>query len=209
MQWYRQAPGRAFNKEIDFDSDALTFTLHTSAYAPNLDTHANVSDLTNELATGSGYTVGGVAAGSLTRTTTAANSWSTARASTTAYALDDVVRPAAANGFLYRAAVAGTTSGGVLPYPTVVGTTLIDGTVTWECVGRGILVLACASPSWAGASFTFRYAVLSDRSTGVAATEPLVGLTDFGSDQTGLGGPFTINVSPSVPGLGVLYVPIP
>lgn len=195
-QWYRQAPAKAFNKEIDFDSDALTVTLHTSSYVLNLDTHAYVSDLTNELTTGGGYTAGGLALGTLTRTYTAANSWGTARANTTAYAVGDVVRPAAANGFLYRCAVAGTSAGAPPTFSTVLGVGTTDGGVTWETVGQGVTVLSCASISWAGATFgPCRYAVYSDRTAGAAASQPLVGVTDFGSDKTGGGGAFTINVS--------------
>lgn len=44
---------------VDWVNDTIKVTLHTSAYVPNQDTHQYYSDLTNELATGSGYTLGG------------------------------------------------------------------------------------------------------------------------------------------------------
>lgn len=47
------------NKEIDWDSDNLKLTLHTSAYVPNRDTNRYFSAIGNELATGGGYTAGG------------------------------------------------------------------------------------------------------------------------------------------------------
>lgn len=44
---------------IDCDSDTFKMLLVTSAYAPNKDTHAKRSDVTNEVAAGGGYTAGG------------------------------------------------------------------------------------------------------------------------------------------------------
>jgi hypothetical protein len=200
MKWYRQAPAKAFNKQVDWDSDALVWTLHTSTYSPNQDTHAFVSDLTNELASGSGYTAGtasggGLAIASPTVTYTAANSWGTSRANTTAYAVDDVVRPATGNGFLYRCVVAGTSGGSIPTYSTTLGGNTTDGTVTWETVGTGIIVFGCTDPTWSAFSAgPARYAVLSDRTSGSNATNPLLGFVDFGTDKTGGGGNFTINL---------------
>jgi hypothetical protein len=196
VKLYRNNVSKAFNKEIDWDTDALKWTLHTVTYVPNPDTDIFVSSLTNELGTAGGYTAGGIALATPTNTYTAANSWATQRAASTAYAVDDVVRPAAANGFLYRCAVAGTTGAGLPTYETVIGKCTTDGTVTWETAGAGIVVFGCTDPTWA-ASFTagpFRIAVLSDRQTGVAATSPLIGYIDFGVDKTGGGGAFTITL---------------
>ncbi len=190
-QMYRQVLAKAFNKEVNYLTDDIRVTLHSSAYTPNLDS-AYVSSLTSELATGGGYTSGGQSLASKTATYTAANSWGTSRANSTAYAVDRVVRPATGNGFLYRCAVAGTSAGTVTTLSTVVGQTTVDGTVTWENVGRGILVLDAADVSWSAASFTgVRYLVLSDRTPGTAATQPLIGLVDFVTDQAGQGGTFT------------------
>jgi hypothetical protein len=205
--WYRQALAKALNKEIDVDSDALVWTLHTSTYAPNRDTHAYVSSLSNELGTAGGYTSGGLAAGTITVTYTAADSWGTSRANSTAYAVDDMVRPASANTFLYRCVVAGTTGGSPPTYGTVLGGSTTDGTVTWELVGSGIVVFDLADPSWAGATFgPARYAVLSDRQTGVAGTSPLIGFVDFISDRTGGGAAFGITLHAT---LGFLHIAIP
>lgn len=185
-------------------SNTLTVTAHTVTYVPDRVVNAFVSDLTNEVAAGLGYSTGGVSVGVLTKTKTAANSWSVQRAATTAYAVGDVVRPVATNGFIYRATTAGTTGAGLPTYPTVLGQTVVDGTVTWECYGVGILVWTWATaPSWASATFVFRSLVLSDRTTGVAATEPLVGVSTYASDQTASGTTFTINAHPA---LGVLHV---
>lgn len=47
---------------IDWDTDTLKWTLHTSTYTPNQDTHDFYDDATNELATAVGYTSGGLTA---------------------------------------------------------------------------------------------------------------------------------------------------
>lgn len=198
MQAYRQLLAKAFNKQVDFDTDTLVFRLYAAAgYTPNLDTHILTSDLGTELSTGGGYTNGGQAIVSPTMTYTAANSWGVSAATTTAYVVGQVVRPSTGNGWLYRCVVAGTSGGSAPTWPTVLGTTVTDGTVTWEAVGKGIVTLKCTSPSWSSATFTARYCVLVDTTASI-----LLGLDDFGSDRTGGGGAFTINVDAN---LGVLY----
>lgn len=193
MQWYRNAQVKLLNKEADLDSDSLKVTLHTSTYALDRAAHAYVSDLTNELAASGGYSTGGVTVSGLSVTKTEANSWGTSRANSTAYVVDQVVRPATGNGFLYRCVVAGTSGGSVPTFPTAVGNTVADGGVTWENVGAAIIVIDFTDPSWASFSATgIRYAVLSDRTPGTAATQPLIGVIDFGTDKAGGGGTFTI-----------------
>lgn len=207
MRWYRQAPGKILNGEVDWDTHDLRVTLHSASYVPDLDAHDYVNDLTNELATGGGYTSGGLAVASESITTTLANAWSVQRAASTAYAVDDVVRPAAANGFLYRAVTAGTTGGSLPTYPTNLGETVVDGGVTWQNVGKALCVLGFTNPQWA--AFTAgpaRYAVLSDRTPATAATQPLLGITDFGTDRTGGGGNFDITMHAA---LRALYIAIP
>jgi hypothetical protein len=206
-QLYRQALAKVLNKEVDLDSDTLKATLHTSTYTPNLDTHAYASSLTNELTTSGGYTAGGATVSGWSVTYTAANSWATTAATTTAYTLGRIVRPSAGNGFLYRAAVAGTSGGSAPTWPTVVGTTVTDGTVTWECVGSGVIQVDCTDPAWSS-PFTagpFRYMVISDTTPGSSATNPLICLTDFGSNQTGGGGALSVTVDAL--GLFTIFLP--
>lgn len=206
MDWYGSAFLKMVNAEVDLD-DNVTYTLHSNAYALNRFTHAYVSDLTNELPTAGGYTNGGLAAGVVTRTLTQANSWAVQRANSTAYALGDVVRPAAGNGFLYRATTTGTSGGSIPAFPTNIGDTVADGGTIWECYGRAIITFTAANPAtWGTATFTARYLVLSDRTAGAAAAQPLIGVRDFGADQTGGGGNFTVNPHPT---LGLLHVAIP
>lgn len=194
MDWYSNAMLGAINAEIDFD-DGMTFTLHTSGYALSRFVDDFVSDLTSELATGGGYTSGGMSAGVVNRTPTVANSWATQRAASQAYVAGDVVRPVAANGFLYRATNSGTTGGSLPTYPTVIGQTVVDGGVTWECYGRAIIVFTATNqPSW-GPTSTFtgvRYLVLSDRTAGAAAAQRLIAVTDFVTDRDAQGGVFSV-----------------
>lgn len=207
MQWYANAFVKAFNAEIDLD-DNMTWTLHASGYAMNRLTDDYVNDLTNELATAGGYTSGGMSAGVVSRTLTVANSWAVQRAASTAYVIGDVVRPAAANTFLYRATSSGTTGAGLPTYPTIMGQTVVDGGVTWECYGIAIIVfLAAVNPSWTLTTgvTTIRYLVLSDRTTGVTSTEPLIAVTDFVTDQSGGGGVWTVTPHAA---LGHVHIPI-
>lgn len=194
MQWFRQALVAVLNKEADFDSDSLKLTHHTSTMALNADTMKYVSDLTNELATGGGYTSGGLTATGDTVTYTAANSYGTSRANSTVYAVGNIIRPATGNGFLYRCSVAGTSAASIPTYGVVLGGTTTDGGVTWTMVGSGIIVFTMTNASWATATFTgVRYTVLSDRTPATAATQPLLGYIDWVTDQAGGGGSFTIN----------------
>jgi len=204
--WYGPAFKTAMNKEWDWDTDDIRVTLHTASYALSRTAHTYVSDLTNEIAVGLGYTVGGLTLGGKSVPFVAANSWATARANSANYLIGDVVRPATANGFLYRAVVAGTSAAGIPTYPTVVGTTVTDGGVTWLNVGTGITQLIATDPSWAAATFTaVRFAAISDRTPGTAGTQPLIGFVDFGADQAGQGGEFTIDFAQS--GLLHLFSP--
>jgi hypothetical protein len=75
-----------------------------------------------------------------TPTVVPAQASATARANTTAYALNSYVLPATPNGFYYKATTAGTSAGTIPTFPTTIGATVTDGTVTWTCAGRTTLV---------------------------------------------------------------------
>lgn len=192
------------NKEVDFNSDALKLALVTSSYTPDFDTHDYFNDVTNEV-TGTGYTAGGAAVGTPTLNYVAANSWSLARANSTAYTVGQIVRPATGNGFLYQCITAGTSGGSVPTYPTSVGGTVTDGGVTWLCVGHGALLLDGDDVAWASSTITARGGVLYDSSPGSDATRPLIGYADFVTDQSSTAGTFT--VAWNTVGIGAIVVP--
>lgn len=200
--WYRKADLAAYNKEIDWDTDTIKISLHTSSYTPNLDTHDYFSDVTNEVS-GTGYTSGGATLASKAMTYTAANSWGTAWAAATAYGAEAIVRPTTGNGYLYRAQGAGGTSHAATEptWPTTIGDEVTDNGVTWTCIGKGIVAFDAADPSWSSSTITARYAVIRDAATGSAATEPLMILIDFGTDVSSTAATFTIAFA----ALGIAY----
>lgn len=67
---YGSVIAKAFNKEIDLDTDIIKVALCTSSYTPDQDTHDYFNDITNEV-TGTGYTAGGATLGSKAVTYTA------------------------------------------------------------------------------------------------------------------------------------------
>lgn len=64
-----------------------------------------------------------------------ANAWGTV----TAYAAGEIVTPSATNGYRYRAVVDGTSDVAEPAWPTTIGDTIIDGTVTWLCDATNVL----------------------------------------------------------------------
>lgn len=133
MPWYGNAGlgmvSATAARRFDWVTDTIKVALTTSTYAVSQDNDDFYADVTNELATATGYTAGGVTLG--TKSTVYDSASNTNR-------------------------------------------------------------LIAASASWTfSASKTMRYAVIY-KDTGVAATSPLLGYVDFGSDQTS-SGTFTIN----------------
>lgn len=199
MKPYASAIANAFGStsagnapNIDFLSDDIRIALVADTYTPDLAAHDFWNDVVAHEVAGTGYTANGAALASKAMAVTAANAWATAHATSTAYALGDIVRPSAGNGYLYRASVAGTSGGSAPTWPTTIGATVTDGGVTWTNVGVAAIVLDAADPSWAGASLTARYAVAYNRTPATDATRPLLGLSDFGSNKTASGGTFAI-----------------
>lgn len=181
----------------DFDADTYKLTLHADTYTP-LSTHIFQSELTGELATAGGYTSGGLTLTGVAVTVTAANSWAGVAATSTAYKVGQVVRPSAGNGYAYRCVVAGTSGGSAPTWPTVVGTTVADGGVTWLNIGTAVIKFDFDNPSWA--TFTagpFRHAVVVNTSPGSAATNPLICALSFAANQTGGGGAYDITIDPT------------
>ena len=53
---------------------------------------------------------------------------------TTAYSLLDEAKPTVDNGYWYECTAAGTSASTEPTWPTVIGGTVVDGTVTWTCI---------------------------------------------------------------------------
>lgn len=183
---YRNLMARLFAAGINFPSDTINGALVTSTYVPNADTDQFWSTPVTNETTGAGYTANGVTLGSKTSTYTAANSWGTSWAATTAYGSDttaNYVRPTAGNGFVYRATGSGTSAGAEPTWPTTIGVTVADGSVTWTCIGRGIHVIDTADPAWTTLTAAFRYLVIYDRTPATDATRPLICYVDLGAQS--------------------------
>jgi hypothetical protein len=122
---YGNALLAALNKEIDLIDDNIAVQLHTSAYTPDQDAHDYKNDLSNELPTSGGYTVGG----------------------------KDL-------------------TGKSLTYTPGTNTIMFDA----------------ADLQWASSTFTFRTAVILDRSPATDATRPLLGYQNSDADIVVSGG---------------------
>lgn len=83
------------------------------------------------------------------------------------------------------------TSGGY----TSGGVALASKTFTQDNTGN-VAVFDAADPSWTTASFTARYLSVR-KDTGVAATSPLIGILDFGTDKIADGGTFLVALNAS------------
>lgn len=54
-------------------------------------------------------------------------------AASTSYSVGDTVKPTTENGYIYKATAAGTSDSAEPTWPTTIGSTVVDGGVTWEC----------------------------------------------------------------------------
>ena len=186
----------------------LTLTLHTSSYVPDRVNHASVADLTDELATGGGYTAGGAKLANSATVVQAGISWSTTWAAQTSWSDSQVVRPTVANGYVYRCTRSGVSAAVEPVWPTAVGQCVSDGTAAWVCTGSIVVQLIADDllPAWSAFSAgPFRHVVLSDRRLPGAANQVLVGVFTLPNDQVGPGIDFNIVFGPS----GVCVITIP
>lgn len=177
--------------------------LLTSAYTPNLSTHVHWSDVSANETTGTGYVAGGAALATPTHAETAAASWATAWAATTAYAAGTIIRPVTApspDGLFVAVSTSGTgTSGASEPtWPAAAGNTVTDNAganqIIWSNLGQSITVYSSANFQWTSATFSAAYGVIY-YNTGTASTSPLICLVNFGGTLSPSSG--TLTVSPS------------
>ncbi|NEW33858.1 hypothetical protein GV791_14985 [Nocardia cyriacigeorgica] len=140
-KWYGLGLKAAFNKEIDWDSDTIKVMLCTSAYAPNQDTHAYKSDITNEV-TGTGYTAGGAILASCTSTYTAGTNTVTLDAADSSWANSTIT---ARYAVVYDATPATDATRPLLGYVDFgqdVSTTAGTFSIVWDAAG--ILTISAA-----------------------------------------------------------------
>jgi hypothetical protein len=185
---YRQAQLSAWSGQVNWAGGTITATLHTSAYTPNLDTHRYVTDLSGELASGAGYTLGGKVLAGRTSAYLPAGSWPDTWAPVTGYVIGQVIRPALSPSMLFRCWSGGSSGSAAPAWPTVPGQVVTDGTVSWSAIGAGAVALAAAALQWASFTAGFRYIVLSDRTNVSPAAQPLLAVADMGGTASGSGG---------------------
>lgn len=196
--WFANAKDQAFSGNINWASDTIKMALLTSSATPNLNTWVHFSDLTNEVS-GTGYTAGGVTLGSKSHAVTAANSWATTWAGTTAFAAGAIIRPSTGNGFLYRTPNGGTSAGSAPSFPTIVDETVTEaGGLIWTNLGSAITVWSSANAVWTTATFSAQYGVIYDAQTGTGSTEPLIALINLGGSSSVTSGTFTIQPDPTL-----------
>jgi len=176
---YYNALKNAFNGHINVGTNGVTAALVKSTHAAAIATANTWSDISADESSGTNYSAGGVSVPTPALTVTVANSWSTVAATTTAYAVGDVVRPAVGNGFLYRCEAAGTSGASAPTWPTVLGATVTDGTVTWTCIGKAIVQLTGGAFTYSNVSITdYEFIEFRDPTTGYLIAEH-----DLGSAQ--------------------------
>lgn len=177
--WYASAEGNALQGNISIGTNVIKAALLKSTYVPDLLNHAKWADISANESTGTNYTAGGVTPTTPAIVKTAANAWSTAAALSTAYSVGQVVRPASANGYLYRCEAAGTSGATAPTWPTAFGATVADGSVTWTNIGTSITQFNVDPVVFSNLTCSdFRYIVFYDSTSGY-----LICLHDLGAAQ--------------------------
>ena len=182
---------------VNWLTDTIKAALLDSGHTPKQLTHEFFDDVNADEVSGTGYSAGGATLGSKTVTFTAADSWATARADSTAYVVGNIVRPATPNGHLYMCIVAGTSGGTPPTFSTVTWEDTADGTVTWHEIGSGITQVDAGDPSWGpGATIADIDHLVIYKDTGDPATSPLIGRGDLAGPHSVTNGTFTGQFDP-------------
>lgn len=199
--WYTSGLLALGNGSVNLSSDTLVMTLLTSAYTPAPDTDATWSNVSaDEVATGNGYTQGGVVLTGTTWSKLAGASF-TGSISGTALTVSAVTGTIYATALLQGASVAAQTF-----IQSGAGTSWVlnaSQTVGSEAMTTAALnVLTFTAPTWAACSATFKYAALVHRAgASLAPTDILLGYFDAspgGGSVTAGGG--TLTITPGSPG---------
>jgi hypothetical protein len=141
-KWYGQAIMQAFGSgssgnapNIDYLSDTIKVALCTSSYTPNQDTHVFYSDITNEVASGGGYTTGGATLGSKTLGYTAGTNVIMFDAADTAWAAATITARYAVIYDDTPATAATKPLLGYVDFGADVSSTAAAFTITWDAAG--------------------------------------------------------------------------
>lgn len=165
LNWY--AHGEALGVLGTLQTNGLKAAWFKSTYTPNFATDTTYTSIVATESSGSGYTAGGMTCTSVSVPVTAANSWATPWAASTAFGTGAIIRPAIGNGFLYYCSSGGTTAGTTPTFPTVEGATVSDNGVIWTCLGTAIIQLLGSIPTLTFTSTDFQKLVFYDSSTKV------------------------------------------
>ena len=193
--WYAKGLQHALEGLVDLDAASnLKAALVLNTYSLNqdtnefFDTHVNADETS-----GSGYTDGGeVVTGAAVSVIddSSVSVWT----GSTQYEIGDLVRPVAANGYVYRCVVASTSGGSEPSWGTIIGQDTDDISVRWDNVGTSFVRFDIADLNWGPTStITARFLVVYV--DGTAGTgDYLVAYLDFGQDENSTNGDFDITI---------------
>jgi hypothetical protein len=118
-------------------------------------------------------------------TAKAAIAWATTPGATTAVTQGTICHPDTANGYVYICTVAGTTGSAAPTWPTVLGTTVTDGTATWRCHAKDCALAGKIAEQNASAPYNweFKYGNMLKNLPSKYKKAGLANLRFFQSDQ--------------------------
>lgn len=133
---YGQAPLNFAKGSVIWLTDTIKCGLVTASYTFNKDTHQFYSDITNELSTANGYTVGGVTLGSKTLTYATASDTTVLDAADAAWTVPPAQTLTCRGSFVYKSTGTASTSPliGFVDFGTDQLTTNDVFTIAWDTV---------------------------------------------------------------------------
>lgn len=127
----------SFNKEIDWNTDAIKAMMTTASYTPDQDTHDYKNDVTNEV-TGTNYTAGGATISNCTITYTAGTNKLKLDGDDVSWASSTITLPISGSVVVYDSSPGADSSRPLVCYMTTdtqVASTSGTFTVQWHADG--------------------------------------------------------------------------